>query len=433
MRRAVLIAFVAFIAVQASGATLNAPHLRRIVSSSAEGDSPETIVERAIQAADQSFTLDELTAVVRMATACCTNSAAVSQSLTALLRENHAVYAGKLPTEASQFRGFLIASLGAFPPNDDLYSYVKTEFLFGGHAFGIAAAAVAARNFPQKADELVPLMEPFLGHTYEDQWVDLSTPELKYPLENPTRARHEIVRTLATYGARACRSLPRLDEVRAGKLGSQAADDVLHREATMAAEHIRRVSPLCRRESTPTGATAAGLRVIEKRQRKPFPTHSLKLVDQDGQPLEFRALRGSPFALTFFYSRCTNTMKCVMTVRRLSALVTECAKDDLTDRVGIYGMTYDPQFDGPSILKKYGSMHGMKFSRNVRLVKTAGELGTAFREQLQLRVSYGAGSVNQHGIQLFVFDKEGRLAATHDNELWSPLDVKNCLARLAAE
>src|SRR5687768_106084 len=99
MRRAVLIAFVAFTAVDASSATLNAPHLRRIASGAAAGDSPERIVTRAIRATDQSFTLDELTAIVRMATACCTNSAVVSQSLTALLRENHVVYAGKLPTE----------------------------------------------------------------------------------------------------------------------------------------------------------------------------------------------------------------------------------------------------------------------------------------------------------------------------------------------
>ena len=47
--------------------------------------------------------------------------------------------------------------------------------------------------------------------------------------------------------------------------------------------------------------------------------------------------------------------------------------------------------------------------------------------------NYGAGTVNQHGIQLFVFDKQGRLAAVCDNDSWSVSDVKNCLASLIDE
>jgi cytochrome oxidase Cu insertion factor (SCO1/SenC/PrrC family) len=160
---------------------------------------------------------------------------------------------------------------------------------------------------------------------------------------------------------------------------------------------------------------------------------TLQLIDQEGESADFADLQGRPFALTFLYSQCANPQKCVLTVRRLGELANECAGSGLATRVGVYGMTYDPQFDSPSILKRYGSMYGMKFGRHVRLFKTTGSLSEEFRQQLALRVSYGAGSVNQHGIQLFVFDKHGRLAAMQDNELWSPADVRNVLARLAAE
>ena len=86
------------------------------------------------------------------------NRAAVSAPSRDWLRESHAIYAGRLPTEASQFRGFLLTSLGSFVPNDDLYGYVKAGLRFGDHAFDVASAAVAARKFADRAAELLPLM-----------------------------------------------------------------------------------------------------------------------------------------------------------------------------------------------------------------------------------------------------------------------------------
>jgi hypothetical protein len=41
--------------------------------------------------------------------------------------------------------------------------------------------------------------------------------------------------------------------------------------------------------------------------------------------------------------------------------------------------------------------------------------------------------VNQHGLQLFVFDKRGRLAAIDDNEVWSVPEVESCLLALVNE
>ena len=121
------------------------------------------------------------------------------------------------------------------------------------------------------------------------------------------------------------------------------------------------------------------------------------------------------------------------TVHRLGELETECMNDNLADKIGIYGMTYDPDFDTPSILKKYGEMYGVGFNKNMKFLKTEDSSGPTLSNQLQLRVNYGAGTVNQHGIQLFVFDKQGRLAAVCDNDSWSVSDVKNCLASLIDE
>jgi hypothetical protein len=69
----------------------------------------------------------------------------------------------------------------------------------------------------------------------------------------------------------------------------------------------------------------------------------------------------------------------------------------------------------------------------VKFLKNTGSPDASFFNQLQVRVSYGAGSINQHGIQLFVFDKKGRLAAVCDNDLWEVEDVYKIIGELAKE
>ena len=399
----------------------------------AAGEPGENAVRSAIRGADASSTLADLTTLVRDASACCRDSRPVSQDLTRWLNEGHPIYFGRLPSEANQFRGFVLASLGAFIQDDDSFGYVRAGFLFADHPFDAAAAAVAARSFPEKSAELLPWRERYLVDTFEDSWVDVTTPEFNYPLAHPTRARHEILRTMAAFGSRAAHSLPRLDAiVKCPECGNWAVDAALPALAAAAAEQIRKASPPVIEEA-PAAAEGPALHVIDKRERKPSVVKSLRLIDQEGEAVEFGDLRGRPFVLTFLYSQCPNPRKCVLTVRQLGELASECAASGLASRVGIYGMTYDPQFDSPSILKRYGSMYGMKFDRHVRLFKSTGELSEELRHDLSLRVNYGAGSVNQHGIQLFVFDKKGRLAAMQDNELWSPVEVRNVLAKLAAE
>jgi hypothetical protein len=96
-------------------------------------------------------------------------------------------------------------------------------------------------------------------------------------------------------------------------------------------------------------------------------------------------------------------------------------------------MTYDWDFDSPAVLKKYGELYGFTFGETARFLKTIDYAGIAIANELQLRVSYGAGTVSQHGIQLFLFDKKNRIAAICDNDVWNVNDVRNCLQILEDE
>jgi hypothetical protein len=150
----------------------------------------DSVILHDIKIADKDYSSAEL---VRIINTCCekySGSLDISNALTKWLREDHSIYQGKSATEVDRMRGFLLASLSKFPPNEELYGYVRAELLFGGHVYNVAAAAVAARVFPEKSEELIKLMSPYLRSTYLDEWVDLSTPYPIYQYVHPTKARY---------------------------------------------------------------------------------------------------------------------------------------------------------------------------------------------------------------------------------------------------
>ena len=409
-------------------------HITNIIGSNQlDSLSAEFMMEKIIAAADQSFSLDELTAVVKICSKYCNKSKSISLLLTDWLRENNSINTNRSPIEAGQFRGYLLAALQQFPPNKELYRCIKYEFVFNGHAFNIAAAALAARNFPDSSVELIPLMEPYLSGLFVDEWVDVTTPKLNYPIANPTKARYEIIKTLVEFGPLAYRSVKLLDEIADVKnSGLFGADSVLGYRSLSAAKYIRKVTPPCCQKEDNAIAVTKVIHLIAKSDRKQISTTGLQLMDQEGMSVKFDDLRNKPFVLTFFYTQCTNDQKCVATVKRLGDLERECIQSNLQKTVGIYGMTYDPDFDSQSILKKYGNLYGFLFDKQMKFLRTTNDF-SSISDQLGLRVNYGAGTVNQHGIQLFVFDKKGRVAAIFDNELWSAKEVKDCLVRLINE
>ena len=109
---------------------------------------------QTINSANEHIQNAELTAIVQTCATRFSKSTFIGSGLTHWLNERHPIYANKTPTDVNQFRGFLLSSLSQFPPNDELLKYVKSELLFSGHAFNIAAAAAqAARNFAGPADD----------------------------------------------------------------------------------------------------------------------------------------------------------------------------------------------------------------------------------------------------------------------------------------
>ena len=197
---------------------------------------------------------------------------------------------------------------------------------------------------------------------------------------------------------------------------------------------ILAATPLCCRvEPSNSTLTIKKATILPIKERKTIKNAVTTLLDQEGKALSFRNLIGKPFVLTFFYTSCTNPLKCAATVDRLGKLQKLFSEKKTEKEVGIYAMTYDANFDSPSILKKYGNTYGLAFSDNMKFLVPKNNSEQQLFEQLDIRVNYGYGSVNQHGIQLFLIDKKGRISVVYDNDLWEVQNVYENLMRLVNE
>ena len=80
----------------------------------------------------------------------------------------------------------------------------------------------------------------------------------------------------------------------------------------------------------------------------------LPLVDQDGAPMTLRSAGGRVRIVTFIYTRCPLPDFCPLMVRHLEAVRRRANDEGLGSRLALLGVTLDPAFDTPAVLRAYG-------------------------------------------------------------------------------
>ena len=99
--------------------------------------------------------------------------------------------------------------------------------------------------------------------------------------------------------------------------------------------------------------------------------------------------------LAFFYTRCMNPARCSLTITRLAGLRARTA------RPRRLAMTYDPGYDSPERMRRYGAERGFPFGERARLVR-ATDAWPEMRAMFGLRVGYGPVTVNEHAREFFL-------------------------------
>lgn len=163
------------------------------------------------------------------------------------------------------------------------------------------------------------------------------------------------------------------------------------------------------------------------------PVVGINFQNQDGADVSFKDLRGAPVAVSFIYTRCDNERKCPLVARTLGELALLVQRASISPKPSFLLVTYDPEFDKPSVLREFASTHGFQWTPRAMLLRPHIQGRDALFSNLNVRVNYNERGVNLHGIQLLLLDKQGRYVRTYHSLLWDNTEVLRDLARLSAE
>ena len=169
--------------------------------------------------------------------------------------------------------------------------------------------------------------------------------------------------------------------------------------------------------------------------REPKPGDEIpevKLVNQDGRPLDTRGLRGRAVVVTFIYTRCPLPDQCPLLSANFAQLNAALASDaELRKRARLLSVTLDPEYDRPEVLRAYGATYaGGKFD--------GWDFATGDPAEVR-RFAEFFGLVYQaekdqiiHSLRTAVVTPEGKLLKVYRGNEWKPEEVLNDLRNLPA-
>lgn len=363
--------------------------------------------------------------------------------LTELLAEDHCIYRGRGPREIARLRPYVFACLAAMEaPPAGAVPYCLAALRLESQPLMVGAAARLAGKLPRFGGALVPELRRFLKGGFRDDHFSLEDYNPRWPLEHPTTARLEVVHALRRIGKGAQPALV--------DLGAIAEADVplehwqspeLVRAAQRAVAVIERDLPLCcRRPGKGSGGEAPALTTWAKGKWLPLsarctvPELAVAVMDQTGQTYRFEELlTGQPTVLSFFYTRCENPNKCSMTIQYLGRLQRKLRESGLLPWVKVLAVTFDPDYDVPHRLYRFGEARGFQFGPHGKMLRNLEGSVEELTDRLGVPVAYGHGQVGLHALQLLILDREGCIARIYQNTIWDQADVIADLRRLLGE
>jgi cytochrome oxidase Cu insertion factor (SCO1/SenC/PrrC family) len=155
------------------------------------------------------------------------------------------------------------------------------------------------------------------------------------------------------------------------------------------------------------------------------------LTDQDGKPYDLTTIRGKPTVVTFIFTRCPNPQMCPLQGVKMAALQKQLDKAGLADKVNLLLITFDPDYDTPERLKKWGETNGMKFTDHAKMLRPDRREFAEFKDEFGFRAFYTDGQLN-HKTDLFLLDAQARVAAFYGG-MWNDAKVWEEVQKLVAE
>jgi protein SCO1/2 len=158
------------------------------------------------------------------------------------------------------------------------------------------------------------------------------------------------------------------------------------------------------------------------------------LVDQDGQVRALASWKGRVVALTFIYTRCPFPTFCPLMDRQFAAVQKAIADDPaLRGSVRLFSISFDPEYDTPEVLRKHAALRGADPAVWSYVTAPSDEIDR-FAARFGMSIVRGPTPADfTHTLRTAVIDREGRLAALHTGNEWTPddllRDIRNATAK----
>lgn len=153
------------------------------------------------------------------------------------------------------------------------------------------------------------------------------------------------------------------------------------------------------------------------------------LTDIDGKKLSLADLRGQVVALTFIFTRCTDT--CPMLTAKLVSIQRKLSTA-LKPKVFFAAITVDPERDTPDVLKRYAQAHSADPARWAFLTGTREEIAEVTRGYGIYNKKQTKGDVD-HTFLTSLIDAEGTLRVQYLGWRFKPEEFSADLRNLANE
>jgi protein SCO1 len=151
---------------------------------------------------------------------------------------------------------------------------------------------------------------------------------------------------------------------------------------------------------------------------------AFRLLDQDGRERSLHDFAPRILIVTFIYTRCPLPDFCPLIVKHLESIRRRANDAGMGDRLALLGVTLDPSFDTPAVLRAYGQsvLRGpdafdqwtLATGSAAQVSEVAGFFGVAYRPD--------AGFVT-HTLTTIVVNHEGRVVRVFPSNSWTPDDM----------
>ncbi|MBA2302687.1 MAG: SCO family protein [Acidobacteria bacterium] len=342
-------------------------------------------------------------------------------ALLELLREQHRIYEEQSSRRIVRMRGWILVLLSHGELPAAALPFVLEELDTSLDPYLVGAAALALRAYPQPRPEFAPFvlraLENIRGH---DQPLSFARYG-EYPRSvDASTAVRELLATAAWLGHHGTALAPRLRALGdAGTLPLRLRDDL---DAALRA--IDGTSREAKDEaccSFVLDLARFSWRSSERQDSKSI--ESTVFEDQSGVLSTYHDLfRGGPTIVAFFYTRCDNPLKCSLTIWKLAQVQRLLESRGVAGQIRTAAITYDPAFDLPDRLRTFGKNRGLRMDSKHSLLRAVDGIAP-LRSYFGLGVSFAASLVNRHRIEVFLLDRQGRIAGSFQRLHWDEAHV----------